>query len=44
VVAVFLHSLVDFPMQKTALAALAFVLLGALAARRARDPAARSSR
>jgi O-antigen ligase len=44
VIAVFLHSLVDFPMQKTALAALVFVLLGALAARRAPDPAARSSR
>jgi len=32
VVAVFLHSLVDFPLQKPSLAALTFVLLGALAA------------
>ncbi|HYM10174.1 MAG TPA: O-antigen ligase family protein [Bryobacterales bacterium] len=32
VVAVFLHSLVDFPLQKPCLAALVFVLLGALAA------------
>jgi O-antigen ligase len=43
-IAVLLHSLVDFPMQKTALAALVFVLLGALAARHAPDPAARSTR
>lgn len=32
VVAVFLHSLVDFPLQKPPIAALTFVLLGALAA------------
>jgi hypothetical protein len=32
VAAVFLHALVDYPMQKPALAALAFALLGALAA------------
>lgn len=32
VVAVFLHSFVDYPMQKPALSAWLFVLLGALAA------------
>jgi len=38
VIAVFLHSLVDFPMQKLALAALVFVLIGAMAARDGQDP------
>ncbi|MGA2325285.1 MAG: O-antigen ligase family protein [Bryobacteraceae bacterium] len=38
VIAVFLHSLVDFPMQKLALAAWVFLLLGALAARDHPDP------
>jgi hypothetical protein len=39
VAAVFLHALVDYPMQKPALAALTFTLLGALVAQaRYRDP------
>jgi O-antigen ligase len=41
VVAVFLHSLVDFPLQKPALAALMFVLLAALAASTNDQPAGR---
>ena len=35
--AVFLHSLVDFPMQIPAIAFLVFTLLGALYSGRARD-------
>ena len=39
VVAVFLHSLVDYPMQKPVVAAWLFVLLGAMAARSKEDAA-----